>query len=236
MRQKIIHQTTYKDLPINPMTDGLIEGALDKLHHQVHAMLSHHSKVLVVRLDLSRPTNPDFKISSFISDIKRRLENKYKSKSAYFMAREVGATKSKGEHYHLALMLKKHHRKQPATQCAEVFELVEALYKSKADPVTNSTTEAVDNSGFFLLETSKLDPDSRDKQRVQIQRQVDADNGYSGLVVKKIRERKKNAFVALGGVLDECFYALSYLCKVDQKTRLQSRKRSYSYSNLKPKA
>ena len=46
-----------------------------------------------------------------------------------------------------------------------------------------------------------------------------------------IRERKNNNSVALGGVIDECFYALSYLAKVYSKVRTPNTKGNRVFAN-----
>jgi hypothetical protein len=73
---------------------------------QLSAMLSHHSKVLIFRLDLHREgySRDNLEFSRFVEKIKKRARQHYKAKRlGYVWVREH--EKAKQQHYHLALMI-----------------------------------------------------------------------------------------------------------------------------------
>lgn len=79
---------------------------LKAISAQLHGMLSYHSKVLVLRMDLhlDRFTTDNRELSRFIDKIKRHLSEHYKAKRlGYIWVREH--EKAKQQHYHLALMI-----------------------------------------------------------------------------------------------------------------------------------
>lgn len=100
-----------RQLPVNN-ADGKSLGCyvqiLRRLENQMTAVLSHHSKMRVVRYDLHcNGFLPDNKlISQFMKHLKARLPKEYDRLGCvgYVWARETGSRSGK-THYHLALLL-----------------------------------------------------------------------------------------------------------------------------------
>lgn len=79
---------------------------LDRSYEQLSAMLSYHSKILVVRLDfhLDEYSQDNSLISKIIKKLRKHLCDKYGMKRfGYIWVREQ--ERSKSQHYHLALIL-----------------------------------------------------------------------------------------------------------------------------------
>ncbi|WP_282115440.1 YagK/YfjJ domain-containing protein [Pseudoalteromonas arctica] len=101
----------YKDHSyrvFKPKTKGQDLKALTKVFKHCEGMLSHYSKVLVARIDLS--TNSySINNQAFLAFIKKQLSiltKQYNSKVSYVCARERNT--SLNHHYHLAILLSGH--------------------------------------------------------------------------------------------------------------------------------
>lgn len=118
----------YKDHSFRvfkPKTKGQDLKALTKLFNHCESMLSHYSKVLVARIELSTKTysktNHDF--LKFIKQQVEILTKQYKSKVSYICARERNT--SSNHHYHLAILLSGHkinHSNKLTHQLKEAWE------------------------------------------------------------------------------------------------------------------
>lgn len=97
-------------LPTNPSDpQGCYFEMLEALNSQLEAMLSHHSRVLVVRVDLKVPayTPGNTAFSNFMRKLVKKLRRHTKgARVGYLWAREQ--EKAKRQHYHLALFLDHH--------------------------------------------------------------------------------------------------------------------------------
>lgn len=96
------------DLPINCVKNsGCYVEILNAIYTQLMAMLSHHNKVLVVRVDIHFPNTPkdNRKISLILQKFKKRLSNKDSSlkRLGYVWVRE--SSNDGSIHYHLVYML-----------------------------------------------------------------------------------------------------------------------------------
>lgn len=96
------------DLPINCVRgSGCYVEILNAIYMQLMAMLSHHNKVLVVRVDIHLPDNPEKNtaMSEIVEKFKRRLLRKEFSlkRLGYIWVRE--ASKNGCVHYHLVYMV-----------------------------------------------------------------------------------------------------------------------------------
>ena len=85
---------------------GCFIEILERTKEQMDAMLSHHSRLLVIRLDLRTndymPNNETF--SKFIRKLRKKLKHYYTLKRVgYVWVREQET--SKHQHYHMALLL-----------------------------------------------------------------------------------------------------------------------------------
>lgn len=91
---------------------------LECLDNQCRTMLSHHNKVLFIRLDLrcDRYSPNNIGISRLMDKIRKHLSNKYSCKRmGFFWAREQET--SKRQHYHLLLMIDGNKIKHPHNIC-----------------------------------------------------------------------------------------------------------------------
>jgi hypothetical protein len=79
---------------------------LDAMHGQMQAMLSHHNKVIVVRVDLhcDKYTPCNSELSRFMCKVRKRLYSHYKcTRFGYLWVREQ--ERSKSQHYHIMLII-----------------------------------------------------------------------------------------------------------------------------------
>lgn len=100
-----------RQLPVNNANGtslGCYAQILWRLENQMTAVLSHHSRMLVVRLDLhcNEFVADNKLISRFMKQLMRRLPKEYArlGRTGYLWARETGSVCGK-THYHLVLML-----------------------------------------------------------------------------------------------------------------------------------
>jgi hypothetical protein len=94
---------------VNAKASGLISHAIKSMINQVDAMLSHHSKIHVIRFDLRMYefTDTNSIITAFNRYLHRWLKRKYNLKRiGYIWCRELETTKQ--QHYHYALIIDGH--------------------------------------------------------------------------------------------------------------------------------
>ncbi len=112
-------------LPASMKTMGRYEPILDTSIGQFDAMLSHHCKVMVVRLDLHMIcfTKDNIVMSQFMQKLKKKLKNKFnQSRVGYIWCREHA--EAKAQHYHLALMLDGNKNQKPHS----IIKLAEEIW------------------------------------------------------------------------------------------------------------
>ena len=115
---------------------GLYLEIIEAAKEQLDAMLSHHARVLVIRLDIRQHdyTADNKPMSRFMAKLVKRLKRRYQFQRVGFIwVREVGEGKEKEkeeekeeekqQHYHLALMLDGRTVRHPA----RVIELAEEI-------------------------------------------------------------------------------------------------------------
>jgi hypothetical protein len=88
---------------------------LDTMHAQMQAMLSHHNKIIVVRVDLhcEKYTPCNIELSRFMCKVRKRLYSHYKcTRFGYLWVREQ--ERSKSQHYHVMLIIDANKIQQPA--------------------------------------------------------------------------------------------------------------------------
>lgn len=76
----------------------------------------------------------------------------------------------------------------------------------------------VDVEGYFELHRNGLSPEKVAVQKSLIQKEVNRNGQYPRLRVDKMIDRKHYKRKVIGGDLEECIYAISYLSKVVSKT------------------
>ena len=94
---------------VNSQGSGLISHSIKAMICQVDAMLSHHSKIHIIRFDLRvyEYTENNGIITAFNRRLHKWLERKYNLKRVGFMwCREL--EKAKQQHYHYALIIDGH--------------------------------------------------------------------------------------------------------------------------------
>lgn len=135
MRQKTsskVIELNGKFLPIYFEEDtgrGCYFEMLSRIDEQLTAMLTHHNKVLVVRLDIHldpkiRPDNNDI-MSHYIRKMRKWAARKYKVKRLGFAwCRELCS--SKKIHYHIALMIDGDKTQDHRTIVKETSRIVES--------------------------------------------------------------------------------------------------------------
>lgn len=106
---------------------GCFVEILERTKDQMDAMLSHHSKILVIRFDLHvdtyQPTNA--LISKFVRKLRKKLTAKYKlTRIGYIWAREQ--EKAKRQHYHFALIVDANKIRYPK----KVLEIVDGIWQA----------------------------------------------------------------------------------------------------------
>lgn len=94
---------------VNSKGSGLISHAIKSMINQVDAMLSHHSKIHIIRFDLRvyEYTENNGIITAFNRRLHKWLKRKYNLKRVGFMwCRELETAKQ--QHYHYALIIDGH--------------------------------------------------------------------------------------------------------------------------------
>ena len=226
--QKITSLSHYHGLPINSSQGNpLYFSILEKTHRELTKLIALYTRTVIVRLDLhpGKFCNPlKIKITDFCRSFQRKLEKKYKSKVAYQWVQESGRKSyNEGFHWHIWVGVKNHPDHRPMRQAREMFDIIMESWSNYA----NGHDERNHKSGWFFIERNKLSRDARLEQQKLISL------GGKGVQINMdiIRERKNNNSVALGGVIDECFYALSYLAKVYSKVRTPNTKGNRVFAN-----
>lgn len=105
---------------------GCFIEILESTKQQMDAMLSHHCKVLVIRIDLHvnhyQPDN--ILISNFVRKLRKKLNAKYNlSRLGYIWVREQ--ERAKHQHYHFALLIDANKIRHPK----KVINLIEDIWQ-----------------------------------------------------------------------------------------------------------
>jgi hypothetical protein len=109
---------------VNSAGSGLITHAIKSMINQVDAMLSHHSKIHIIRFDLRvyEYTDSNGIITAFNRRLHKWLKRKYNLKRVGFMwCRELETAKQ--QHYHYALIVDGHKVNYPSEINDKVKEL-----------------------------------------------------------------------------------------------------------------
>jgi hypothetical protein len=244
----IKHNSTSTDqyfhgLPVNTTPDTPVyPNILDKTYRELTLLTARYTRVVLIRLDLIPPEkrNPyDIDISRFCRSFKKQLEGKsfvkdawrtskvegshladkakFKSKIAYGWTMEYGReTYNEGIHWHFWVALKNDDNLQPDIQAKHTQDHLIKIWEK----ITGGESERSHKSSWFYIERNQLTKTARLKQQEKIA------NGGKGVIIAcgPLATRSNNKNKALGGVIDECFYTLSYLAKVYSKVRTPSSK------------
>lgn len=110
---------------VNARKSGIYTEMAKRMIGQIDAMLSHFSKIHIVRFDLRQPdyTPDNTRISQFNSLLHSRLKARYQlTRIGFFWVREQ--ERAKHQHYHCTLILDGHKIKHPH----HVLELASELW------------------------------------------------------------------------------------------------------------
>lgn len=121
---------------VNSKGSGLITHAIKAMINQVDAMLSHHSKIHIIRFDLRLYdlTENNQIITVFNRRLHKWLQRKYNLKRVGFMwCRELG-TVNQRQHYHYALIVDGHKVNYPHEITCKVRDLWQQLDGSEYFP------------------------------------------------------------------------------------------------------
>jgi hypothetical protein len=229
--QKVLKKGYYFGLPINTKNSNPSYWTIiNKAYREITLLMARYSRVVLVRVDLHPPATtkiPNIDLTRFCKSIRRKLEKEYDTKVAYQWAKEFGREDyNTGIHWHLWLAVKNDKDTQPHTQSYQIFSKIITTWEEYSGGENNRNHM----SGWFYLKRDELSVDKRKEQQMLI-----AEGGDGILInMEKIKNRKNNTYIALGGKIDECFYAISYLAKVYSKVKRDSTKgkRMTACSNL----
>lgn len=216
----------YFGLPINasdvnPVYISIIENS----YRELTKLIARYTRTVIIRLDLipGNDINPsEIDINKFCRSFKRKLETKYKSEVAYQWVKEYGRKDyNEGIHWHFWIGVKNADDSWPHTQSKDMQNIILESWEKRA-----GSSERNQKTGWFYLQRNDLTIDARLHQQKLIS------EGGEGLLINmyKLHSRTNNRDVALGGIIDECFYALSYLAKVYSKVRTPRSKDSKTYN------
>ena len=111
---------------VNSAGSGLISDHIKAIINQVDVMLSHHSKILLIRFDLRmyQYTDNNKIITIFNRRLKKWLYRKYKlNRKGFHWCRELETAKQ--QHYHYVLMVDGHKVRHPIEILSKVKEIWE---------------------------------------------------------------------------------------------------------------
>ncbi|MBA6377687.1 MULTISPECIES: inovirus-type Gp2 protein [unclassified Colwellia] len=120
---------------VNSKGSGLIAHSIKAMINQIDAMLSHHSKIHIIRFDLRvyEYTENNGIITAFNRRLHKWLKRKYSFKRIGFMwCREIETAKK--QHYHYALIIDGHKVNFPYEVTNKVKELWRQLDGSEYFP------------------------------------------------------------------------------------------------------
>lgn len=104
---------------------GCFKEILCSIKSQLDAMLSHHSRILVLRMDLHVHdyTAVNSQMSKFLRKLKKKLKAKYQlTRVGHIWVREIETAKQ--QHYHLAIMVDAHKVNHPK----KIISLIEEIW------------------------------------------------------------------------------------------------------------
>ncbi|QDP01813.1 inovirus-type Gp2 protein [Thalassotalea sp. PS06] len=120
---------------VNSQKSGLFKPMLVSMIYQLDVMLTHHSKVHVLRFDLRlyKYTDDNKIIEVFLRRLKKWLKRKYELKRVgYAWARELETAKN--QHYHFALFLNGHKINYPQELIKKILAIASQIDTSAFIP------------------------------------------------------------------------------------------------------
>ena len=120
---------------VNSQGSGLIVTAIKSIINQVDSMLSHHSKIHIIRFDLRvyEYTENNILMTTFNRRLQKWLKHKYNLKRVGFAwCRELETAKQ--QHYHYTLMIDGHKVNYPYEVTNKIKEICQQLDSSEYFP------------------------------------------------------------------------------------------------------
>jgi hypothetical protein len=249
--QEVTTASHYRGLPIMAGDDyPCFLSTLEKFYRELSLICARYSRVVLVRVDLHPSSEGglhphEIDISGFSKSIVRKLERKFNSKVAYGWVKEIGRKEhNDGWHWHWWFAVKCDGKMKAHSQQASMLVDIITTWQEKVGGVCDRNHMA----GWFYLRRQDFELAERLKNQDQIangerpknQSQI-ANGGREEKDIlfnrQVVLSRKLNRNKVLGGVVDECFYALSYMTKIYSKVVTEHSKgdRLFATSNLNTK-
>jgi hypothetical protein len=217
----VINQPTSEDhyylgLPVqtfqgNPLYIEIVK----KTYRELTRLCARYTRVVLVRVDLHFPIQNDSsepKLTPFTKAISRIFQRKYGTKVAYLWTREYGTkSRNKGRHYHVWFACKNHDNTQAHTQANWMqIQILDKWIELHGEAKNNQ------KSAYYFLRRPDFTPTARTREQLLV---ASGDTTIQ-MPIGSLYNRKSNKGLILGGVIDECFYAISYLAKQYSKNRI----------------
>lgn len=214
----------FLGLPINASEENQVyKEVITKTYQELTKLIARYTRTIIIRMDLIPENNNPHEIdmTRFCRSFTRMLNTKYDTQVVYQWVREYGTQQyNQGLHWHLWVGVKNTNKAQPHTQAKNIQELIGDKWAEMA-----GRSPRTRHSGWFYIQRKKLSLQARMEEQKLI-----SEGGKDIMINMEIlATRINNRGIALGGVIDECFYALSYLAKVKTKVRtLESKNKKVS--------
>lgn len=128
---------------------GCFIEILWRVKQQLDAMLSHHSRVMVVRVDLHAAgyTANNYLLSNFIRKMRKKLKRQYDlTRIGFIWVREQ--EKSKSQHYHFALLIDANKVRYPN----KIIKTMEEIWQGWEQPKPYTPKNC-----YYLIHRGSLD-------------------------------------------------------------------------------
>ncbi len=205
-------------------------------------MLSHYPRVLILHTCLSQiEDESNFDLSGSLYNITRNFKKVFCNDAddpkliGYVWGKETDS--EKGIHYHINWFIPE----IPDTPRIQGKTRIQGLEKRAFEVIRNYFSKNKKGRsaipfkcGSHIVDREYLNITKQEAQRQEIQSLIDSripTHKYNDLSLNKIRKRNNNKAVAVGGVLTECLYTISYTIK--HRSKVLSGRR-YGTSNIKP--
>lgn len=208
---------------------------LENTYRELTLISARYTRIVVVRLDLKLgdgtfPWKVD--ISNFRKTFVKKLQSEYKSKVAYQWVREFGKSgDSDATHWHWWVAVKASDTYKPTSQARQIRRIINDDWIMH----TGNSKSYANLAGFFDVSRKFFSLERRERQQETIANGP-AENKSDVLINRNVIAKRDSKDV-VGGVIDECFFALSYMSKVYTKTRTENTKGKpvFKSSNLNTK-
>jgi hypothetical protein len=248
----ISHEEEYKGFKVTLPDEGrfkrdgiYIVQIMDKLLNYLMWLCARHNEVLIIRYDLYL-TDSKIELQDLNTDLFKKLR-KVKNPDAkelifqdiqYVWARELGTHEANmGIHYHFTCGFRMPNRLQMKQITDKYQEIATKVLENKTKvTLSDELKPYIKVNGYFLLKRDMLPKKKAEQQAKDMVQQISGGEGYKYLRSDIIETRKKNTGKPIGGVLEECVYALSYLAKYVTKDYMRKGLKVYGSSSFRDKS